>query len=47
MFLGGLGIHRFFLGELETSFIDIPYIIEAIYFLCMSEERFQDIYGRR
>lgn len=55
LFLGGLGIHRFYLGQWWGVFYallcitGIPIIIaliEAIVFLCTSDRRWKNKYGR-
>ena len=56
LFLGGLGIHRFYLGQwwgvlyLVFCWTGVPAIIaffEALYFFFVSEETFNEIYNRR
>lgn len=55
LFLGGIGIHKFYLGRwfqgllyLVFCWTGIPTIvafIEAILYLCTPQDRFQQIYG--
>ena len=57
IFLGGLGIHRFYLNQpgfgtvcLLFCWTFIPAIIgvfDGIYFLCMSDEKFEREFNRR
>lgn len=54
-FFGGLGIHRFYLGYHLVGFLYLLFcwtlmpalmaLVEAIYFLCMSDEKFDAMYN--
>ena len=55
IFLGGIGIHKFYLGKvvwgliylcLSWTFIpEILGVFEGIYFLCLSDKSFQEKYS--
>ena len=57
LFLGGLGIHRFYLNQPGFGVVCLLFfwtfipavigVIDAIYFLCMSDEKFDSEFNRQ
>lgn len=55
LFLGGFGIHKFYLGRIGAGVLYLLFfwtfipsiiaLIEGIVYLCMSDDRFHEKYG--